>query len=170
MQGEGPTAGKPYSAGKILISEDPLALDRIASEMMGIDPERIRILEASIRRKIGVWDRSNIEVSGDYSLLKDYVLPKRYHAKESENYDRVKNVIDFFKTVPVVNPKKCIECNSCVDSCPVEAIDRETKLIDYGKCIDCLCCHELCMVEAVELKSQKSYVNVIRAISSLFYR
>jgi uncharacterized protein (DUF362 family)/ferredoxin-like protein FixX len=170
MQGEGPTAGKPYLAGKVLVSEDLLALDRIAIEMMGIDPERVSILRASINRNIGIWDREMIEVVGDCSKLKDYALPKRYNSKETTDYNKVKGVIDFFKAVPVVNQKKCVQCNSCVDSCPVGAIDRETKLIDYEKCIDCLCCHELCMEEAVELKSQKGYVNIIRAISSVFYR
>ncbi len=170
MQGEGPTAGSTYPAGKILISEDPLSLDRIAIEMMGIDPERVTILKASINRNIGVWERTSIDVIGDASKLKNYVLPKRYQKNESPDFDKVKGVIDFFKAVPIVNHKKCVGCNSCVDGCPVGAIDRETKFIDYNKCIDCLCCHELCMIEAVELKSQKKFVNVIRTISSVFYK
>lgn len=170
MQGEGPTAGSPYQAGKILMSEDPLSLDRIAIEMMGIDPERVAILKASIKRPIGVWERTAIEVVGEATRLQNFALPKRYRKNESPDYDKVKGVIDFFKAVPVVNQKKCIKCNSCVDGCPVGAIDRETKLIDYVKCIDCLCCHELCMSEAVELKSQKKIVNVIREISSYFYK
>lgn len=170
MQGEGPTAGRTYPARKVLISEDPLALDRIAIEMMGIDPERVTILRASINRNIGVWERTSIDVLGDASKLKNYTLPKRYRKNKSTDYDKIKGVIDFLKAVPIVNQKKCVQCNSCVDGCPVEAIDRETKFIDYDKCIDCLCCHELCMSEAVELKSQKKLVNVIRAISSIFYK
>lgn len=37
----------------------------------------------------------------------------------------------------------------CVESCPVKAIDINTKYIDYT---ECMCCHELCMHKAVELK------------------
>ncbi len=170
MEGEGPTAGIPYPAGKILISEDPLSLDRIAMEMMSIDPDKVPILQASVKRGIGVWDRTQIEVIGDVSKLKKYKLPKKYFSKEPTDYDRVKGVIDFFKAVPIVKQKKCVNCNTCVDACPVHAIDRKTKLINYTTCIDCLCCHELCMVEAIELKSQKKYVNVVRAISSIFYK
>ena len=170
MAGEGPTAGKVYPAGKILVSEDPLALDRVAIEMMGIDSDKVPILKASIKRKIGNWNMSDIEIIGTFEKLKNYKLPKRYYSKETMDYDRVKGVIDFFKAVPVVDQKKCIGCNSCVDSCPVNAIDIETKLIDYDKCIDCLCCHELCMIEAIELKSTKKWVNVVRAISSIFYK
>jgi Fe-S-cluster-containing hydrogenase component 2 len=40
----------------------------------------------------------------------------------------------------------------CVESCPVQAIDKETKLINYDKCIECMCCHELCLHKAVQLK------------------
>ncbi|MBE0450935.1 MAG: DUF362 domain-containing protein [Clostridia bacterium] len=170
MQGEGPTAGTPYHAGKILVSEDPLALDRIAIEMMGIDPDRVSILSASIRRKIGEWNIDKIEVVGDVSVLEKYQLPKGYTQNIVKDHSKVKKVIDFFKVVPVVNQKKCIGCNSCVDSCPVEAIDRDTKLISYDLCIDCLCCHELCMSEAVDLKSNNKMVGVVRAVSSLFYK
>ena len=170
MQGEGPTAGTPYPAGKILVSEDPLSLDRIAIEMMGIDPNRVDILKASIKRPIGVWKRNDIEVIGDASLLKNFVLPKRYQKNGSPDYDKLKGVIDFFKTTPVVNQKKCIKCNACVDSCPLKAINKETKLIDYEKCISCLCCHEICMSEAVELKSPNKIVNLIRVVTGVFYK
>lgn len=170
MQGEGPTAGEPYHAGKILISEDPLALDRVAIEMMGIIPERVTILNASIMRKIGAWSRKEIEVLGDFEVFKGYKLPKSYRMEQVKDFSKVRGVIDFFKVVPEINLKKCVGCNSCVDGCPVGAIDNSTKQINYGICIDCLCCHELCMVEAVELKSKNRLVSVVRQISSLFYK
>lgn len=170
MQGEGPTAGTPYPASKILISEDPLALDRIAIEMMGINPERVDILKASIQREIGIWDREKIEVIGAFEKLKNYALPKSYRTNAVKDLTKVRGVIDFFKVVPVVNQNKCIKCNSCVDGCPVGAINRDTKIVDYTICIDCLCCHELCMIEAVELKSKNQFVNVVRSVANLFYK
>jgi uncharacterized protein (DUF362 family)/NAD-dependent dihydropyrimidine dehydrogenase PreA subunit len=170
MQGEGPTAGSTYPAGKILVGTDPLAIDRVAIEMMGIDADEVDILKASYQRGIGEFDLDKIEVKGDFEQLKDYKLPKRYHDDKKRNYDGVKKVIDFFKTVPMVNKKKCVHCNSCVDGCPVEAIDRDSKLINYDICIDCMCCHELCMIEAVELKGKNIGIDVIRKISALFYK
>ncbi|MCK8058206.1 MULTISPECIES: DUF362 domain-containing protein [unclassified Fusibacter] len=170
MQGEGPTAGDPYAAGKILISEDPLALDRVCIEMMGIEAERVSILKASIKRGIGTFDKSKINVHGNADRLEGFTLPRRYSQSKVVDYSKVKGVIDFFKAVPVVNRKKCVNCNSCVDGCPVKAIDRDTKFINYDLCIDCLCCHELCMIEAIDLKSDKKLVNVVRAVSNMFYK
>ena len=54
----------------------------------------------------------------------------------------------------------------CVESCPVEAIDKDTKQIDYNICIDCMCCHELCMFKAVELKNE----NKVAGLISGFFR
>ena len=54
----------------------------------------------------------------------------------------------------------------CVESCPVQAIDSETKKIDYSKCIECMCCHELCRYKAVELKKD----NMIAGLMTKFYR
>ena len=48
MQGEGPTAGDVYNGHKILISTDPLALDTVATKMIGLDIVDIPILNAAI--------------------------------------------------------------------------------------------------------------------------
>ena len=52
----------------------------------------------------------------------------------------------------------------CVESCPVQAIDREGKLIDYDTCIECMCCHELCQYEAVELKRENPLAALLTRI------
>jgi len=60
-------------------------------------------------------------------------------------------IIDLMSSRPEVDPKACRKCNVCVESCPVGAIDKATKRIDYGACISCMCCHELCTYRAVKL-------------------
>lgn len=155
MEGEGPTAGDVYTAKKILMSTDPLALDTTAIKMIGLDIKDIPILQAAIDRKLGVSHDNKIQVCGDYSeapLLKDYKLPKRFHSKKKRNDKALVAVINFLKTQPKINMKVCKKCDTCVDSCPVEAIDKDTKKINYSKCIECMCCHELCRYKAVELK------------------
>lgn len=46
---------------------------------------------------------------------------------------------------------ECIGCETCVDICPVEAIEMEDGLakIDEDECVDCLTCIDECPVEAI---------------------
>ena len=172
MQGEGPTAGKVYPAGKILLSTDPLALDTVAAAMLGMNIDDIPILASARERKLGESSLEKIELGGDYStppLLQGFKLPKRFKSdklhKNSHHKILVK-VIDFLKVRPKINTKACKNCNVCVESCPVKAINKETKSIDYSSCIECMCCHELCLHQAVDLKND----NPLAGFISRFYR
>ena len=169
MQGEGPTAGSIYQAGKILISEDPLALDAVAAKMVGMDVEDVPILETARKRKLGEGWLKNITLAGDYEQvprLDSFKLPKRFRGTKKHNSKALVKVIDFFNTHPRINLNKCKRCNMCVESCPVQAIDKDTKQINYDACIDCMCCHELCMFKAVELKNN----NKVAGLISGFFR
>ena len=173
MQGEGPTAGKPYEANKIIMSKDPLALDVVAATMMGLKLEDIPILLTANKRELGQGDMKKITIKGDYTSiprLKNYRLPKRLSSNKTRNYNSVVKVIDFFKTKPKINMKKCKSCNMCVESCPVEAISLDSKSIDYDLCIECMCCHELCLHKAVDLKKDNPVARVLAGISMGKYR
>lgn len=164
MEGEGPTAGDVYMGNKILISTDPLAMDAVATKMLGMDIEDVPILATAQKRNIGEGNLKNIIIDGDYDSipkLENFKLPKRYKSAKKQNYQAVVKVIDFFKTYPRINMKKCKRCNMCIESCPVQAINDETKKIDYEKCIECMCCHELCMHSAVELKKKNILAGII---------
>ena len=153
MDGQGPTSGRPYSAGKLLISADPLALDAVGVAMLGRDIRSLPAYAASVRDGIGEADLSRIEVCGDYSeppRLAGFKLPPTM-VMERVPVGILGRMIDLMRTRPEVDVKACRKCNACVDSCPVGAIDRATKRIDYGACISCMCCHELCMYRAVKL-------------------
>lgn len=170
MQGEGPTAGEVYQGNKILMSTDPLALDTAAIKMLGMGIEELPILSAAIKRKIGENKLENITIDGDYKAipkLAGFKLPKRYNSNKKRNYNSLIKVIDFFKTKPEVNKKKCRNCNVCVESCPAKAINRDTKHIDYKACIECMCCHELCMYKAVELKKDNFLAGILDRVMSL---
>jgi len=169
MQGEGPTAGTAYNSNKILISQDPLALDTVAINMIGMTIEDIPVLEAAKKRKLGQFNLDEIEIDGDYNYipkLNNYKLPKNFKSTKQKNSKAVVKVIDFFKTKPVINKKKCKSCNMCVESCPVKAIDINTKSIDYNKCIECMCCHELCLHKAVELRKENFLAGMIANLST----
>lgn len=114
-----------------------------------------------------MYKLDEINIDGDYSSipkLNDYKLPKNYK-NSKQNNKSVSKVIDFFKAKPVINQKKCKKCNMCVESCPLHAIDINTKKIDYTKCIECMCCHELCLHKAVELKSDNILAGIIARYS-----
>lgn len=164
MQGEGPTAGTPYPSGKILVSTDPLALDAVAAKMIGMHVADVPMLEAAQYRNLGEGELKNICLAGDYDQiprLAKFKLPKRFGAVKQRNSKAVLKVIEFFTTRPKINQSKCRKCNMCVESCPVQAIDKDTKLIDYSACIECMCCHELCMFKAVELKNDNKIVGLL---------
>jgi uncharacterized protein (DUF362 family) len=173
MQGEGPTAGDVYNAKKILISTDPLALDAVAAKMLGLDIENIPILTSAINKNLGEYKLEKINLMGDYTQipkLQGFKLPKIVYQIKQKNSKALPFVINLLKTRPVVNLKTCKKCNVCVESCPVKAIDRESKKIDYSKCIECLCCHELCLHKSVDLKREKPFVDFMMKFYKSSYK
>jgi uncharacterized protein (DUF362 family)/Pyruvate/2-oxoacid:ferredoxin oxidoreductase delta subunit len=169
MEGEGPTAGTVYQANKILISTDPLALDTVAVAMIGLEVDHIPILAVARDEGLGEGDIDKITVVGDYQAppkLDGFRLPRYIQRLRLRNYGFVSTALQFLKTRPRINLKKCKHCNMCVESCPVQVIDKETKAIDYGYCIECMCCHELCGHEAVELRKD----NVLAGLLIRLYR
>ncbi|NLT39433.1 MAG: DUF362 domain-containing protein [Clostridiales bacterium] len=163
MEGLGPTAGSVYKANKILLSTDPLALDAVAMKMIGQDIKSAPVMQAAVERGIGESELERIEVCGDYDkppVLPGFKVPKVIANMRSNGKIFVK-VIDLMKARPAIDMKECRQCNMCVDSCPVQAIDRETKNIDYSKCIECLCCHELCRYKAVELRRNNALGRIL---------
>jgi len=154
MDKQGPISGGVYKAEKILLSEDPLALDAVAVEMMGLHISNLPTYSSSIEQGIGEWRMKHIEVCGDFNLpprLTDFRVPKILMKENGKGGGALGVIVDLMKTRPEVDIKKCKKCNVCVASCPVKAIDEETKQIDYNKCIECMCCHELCVSKAVKL-------------------
>ena len=160
MQGEGPVAGEPYLANKILMSRDPLALDLIAAKMIGLDPGYLPILDAAKERGLGAATIDDVQLAGDFPNvphLSGFKIPMLFRTgalrgKRSVAFNMMVPFIGLMMKRPKINLATCQQCNSCVDSCPVEAVDRATKKIDYSICIECMCCHELCIYKAVELK------------------
>ena len=53
-----------------------------------------------------------------------------------------------------VDAEKCTGCESCVDSCPSEAIamSADKAVIDAGACVDCAVCVDECPVEAISME------------------
>ena len=54
----------------------------------------------------------------------------------------------------VVNPEKCTGCETCVESCPLDAIAMKEGLakVDADTCGDCGACVDVCPVEAISME------------------
>ena len=74
MEGEGPVAGTPVKHGVCVVSQDWLAADRVAVELMGINFADVGYLNYCGQTGMGESNLQNIEVLGPE--LKDHV--KRY--------------------------------------------------------------------------------------------
>jgi ferredoxin len=53
----------------------------------------------------------------------------------------------------VIDAEKCTGCESCVESCPLEAISMKDNIavVDADKCGDCGACVDACPVQAISL-------------------
>jgi len=158
IEGDGPSLhGTPRQIGLLLASSDAVALDVVASQVIGIDPERIPMLKMAKAR--GWWDGflQHIEIVGcpiEEVVIQDFKLPQG--SLKAQSFKRM--FLYFFKHVlalyPVPQYGKCVACGNCVRGCPQKAISIVNKLavVDYNKCIRCYCCHEFCPEGAIELK------------------
>jgi ferredoxin len=54
----------------------------------------------------------------------------------------------------LVNAEECTGCESCVESCPTEAITMngdDIAIVDADMCTDCEACVEECPTEAISM-------------------
>ncbi len=82
MEGNGPTLGTAIDHRVCVASQDWLAADRIAVELMGIDFTKIGYLNYCMQMGLGIADMDKIEVVG--VALKDNIRKYKLH----ENFDR----------------------------------------------------------------------------------
>jgi len=168
MEGNGPGTGDPRQVGLLIGSENPLALDVVAGEIMGIDRKQNSIIMEAEHRDLQPNRLEDIEVIGaDLAEVKvpDFkppqVAPGNFGLDPMPWHQQI--LQPFFKNAYTVRPRviweRCIACGTCIEGCPVEAISfvKEKAFIDDDKCIRCYCCHELCPEEAIGLHSSWLY-------------
>jgi uncharacterized repeat protein (TIGR02543 family) len=68
MEGQGPASGTSVTMNMVLASKDPVALDAIATNIMGIPSYLIAHMVLAANENIGVIDLSNITVAGNITL------------------------------------------------------------------------------------------------------
>jgi len=162
MEGNGPAAGPPRKIGVILASRDPVAVDAVASSIIGYHPFDIDIIKAAYRRGLGEARLERIDIRGaslDEVRIEDFELISNINTLLNRLPGFVLAIGKllapyFLKVEPEVNREKCKGCQVCVKHCPTEAMRLASSYakIDKKKCIKCFCCQEFCPHRAVEIK------------------
>ena len=162
MEGNGPAAGSPRKVGLVLASRDLVALDAVASSIIGYNPLDVDIIRIAAEKGLGVAELGKIDVKGtdlEKVKLDDFELVS--------NINTLLNKIPSFllfigrflapyllKVEPEINRERCTGCGICIEHCPTGAVRLSSRVpeINRKKCIKCFCCQEFCPQKAVEIK------------------
>jgi uncharacterized protein (DUF362 family)/NAD-dependent dihydropyrimidine dehydrogenase PreA subunit len=162
MEGPGPANGYPKKVNLLLASTNPLALDIVASRIVGYDPSKIPTNKIGLERGVLLNDIDDIIIKGidpETVSVKDF---KRIITGGTSDIllkylkKRIP-VIRRFDKRPFFYSDLCISCAKCINICPYNALSfdktrKNTVLINDPKCIRCYCCQEVCMEGAVKIE------------------
>jgi len=156
MDGQGPSAGDPFSIGALLASSDGIALDVVAATLVGMDVFSIYPLRAAVARGLTTGRVADIEIVGD-AFSDFHVSGFRVPDTHAPSDGIVAFLGQLVKRWMVAAPgcnEQCTGCGVCVRNCPVNAITLIEKRahMDLDICIRCYCCHELCPERAIDLR------------------
>lgn len=155
IEGDGPSrSGQIRKIGYIMASENALALDIVASMMMGIDYMQVST-NAYAAQYYGIKSVHDfIQIVGepiDECMLANFILPNT----ASYNDHLTEKIFSLSTPKLCIDDEKCMKCMMCLKNCPKEAIhllpDKKLK-IDTSECISCMICMEICPCAAVMAK------------------
>jgi len=154
MEGNGPASKDLRDIGKIIASDNAVALDATVGRMMTVDPASLRFLQVARKRGFGEYDASAIKIIGEFSELPKFKLPPIL-IKAEDITSEVKDLLHS-RTVlrPTVDEDLCTGCETCTRQCPVSALELINGLpvVNDQKCITCFCCQEMCPESAIKLR------------------
>ena len=162
MEGPGPGNGTPYPLHLLLGSTNPLALDMVASKIIGYNPLELETNTEGLRRKKWLSSAEEIVLHGvdiNEPIHSNYTLTRR-SSMGKMSLGILLRFIPFFRKrerQPFFLEERCIGCQKCVEICPNRAItphpNNPTNIrLKAKKCIHCFCCHEVCPQNAIEVR------------------
>ncbi len=154
MEGNGPVSPDLRNIGRILASDNGVALDAVIATMMGCEPGRLRFLQKAKEAGLGDYDLHTIEVIGELKPLPDFKLPPLSGERDFNNKNIQEVLCSRAILRPQADPELCTGCGACTEQCPVSALSMDNGLprVDADLCITCFCCQEICPQKAITLK------------------
>jgi len=144
MEGEGPTAGDPVDLGLVIAGADAVAVDLVASAIMGWDPMDVGTNYLAGVRGLGPRSLGEVEVVGETveSVRRRFRKPAIH--SDGEMFIRIRMPI-------LCDAARCRACGVCEKVCPAQAITvSDAPAFDMSRCIQCFCCVELCPHDALK--------------------
>jgi len=163
MEGEGPSNGDPKSIGLIIAGTDLVAVDVVASKIIGLNPLSLPLTKMAVKYGLGEGRLERIEVLGealDEVKVKDFKNVQKivdiYNVGPLPNLIK-ERIRESLIPKPVFDSEKCNLCLTCIEVCPPQPkalrVEDERIVVDYKKCIRCYRCQELCPQGAIRLKT-----------------
>jgi uncharacterized protein (DUF362 family)/Pyruvate/2-oxoacid:ferredoxin oxidoreductase delta subunit len=154
MEGDGPSSGTPRWSNLIMASSDPVAVDAIAAEIIGLKPNQVPTTRIASESGLGIGWTEAIEIVGEKLenvKINDYKLTSNRKMELIPPF--LARLVGHYVWVrPAIIEENCTKCELCVNSCPTGALrnlPKEIPRFEYDYCINCWCCHELCPSSAI---------------------
>lgn len=162
MEGNGPRNGKPKRLNVLALSDDSVALDATACQLIGIDPKTVPTIRLGEECGAGTSRESEIFLVGeeiDALKVPDFDVD-RGPVRPFRRMGLSRFVTNRLVARPVIVEERCVKCGVCVETCPArpKALtwpggDRSVPpAYDYSRCIRCYCCQEVCPEGAILLE------------------
>lgn len=176
MEGNGPGAGTPADRRFIAGGTDALALDNVASRVLGVDPDELHLIKRAKARGL-LPSSETVDIADALPVCEPLALPDRPVLDMAQLHLGVgiprwaqKPLRKMLVVNPKLDPAKCVGCGVCVKMCPPKSLKlvKGKPAFDLPHCIRCFCCQEHCPKGAIEPRMTRT-MRVVKGLGRLFH-